>query len=131
MSGPRLRTFLVLAVLGAAVAWALGLLRGRSAPDVSHHPTLDGRPRPRVPVAGPHQAPLFEPVAVVVDLEVADQIWQAPVDGACPDGYPVKAKMRSGIYHLPGMMAYDRTGPDRCYPSAEAAAADGLRPAKR
>ncbi len=57
--------------------------------------------------------------------------WQAPVDGSCPDGYPVKAKLRSGIFHLPGMAAYERTTPDRCYPSAEAAVADGLRPAKR
>jgi hypothetical protein len=61
----------------------------------------------------------------------ADATWVAAVDGGCPDGYPVKAKLRSGIYHLPGMLAYQRTVPDRCYPTADAAAADGLRPAKR
>ena len=57
--------------------------------------------------------------------------WAAPVDGECPDGYPVKAKLRSGIFHLPGMSAYDRTTPDRCYPDADAATADGLRVARR
>jgi hypothetical protein len=35
------------------------------------------------------------------------------------------------IYHLPGMLAYDRTQPDRCYRDAPAAEADGLRKAKR
>jgi hypothetical protein len=57
--------------------------------------------------------------------------WVEPVDGACPDGYPVKAKLKSGLFHLPGMFAYERTNPDRCYASAADAEADGLRPAKR
>jgi micrococcal nuclease len=57
--------------------------------------------------------------------------WRAPVDGGCPPGYEIKAKLSSGIFHLPGMVNYARTTPDRCYASAEAAEADGLRPAKR
>ena len=57
--------------------------------------------------------------------------WVEPIDGACPDGFPVKAKLSSGIFHVPGMVNYARTTPDRCYASPEAAAADGLRPAKR
>ncbi len=57
--------------------------------------------------------------------------WREAADGECPAGYPVKAKLSSGIYHLPGMVNYARTTPDRCYASEEAAAADGLRPAKR
>ena len=52
-------------------------------------------------------------------------------DGACPVSHPVKAKLASGIYHLPGGGNYERTKPDRCYSTAEAAEADGLRPAKR
>lgn len=56
--------------------------------------------------------------------------WVEPDGAACPAGYPVKAKLASGIFHLPGMRAYERTTPDRCYVSAEAAQADGLRPAK-
>ncbi len=62
---------------------------------------------------------------------VAVATWVEPIDGACPDGFPVKAKLSSGIFHVPGMVNYARTTPDRCYASSEAAAADGLRPAKR
>ncbi|MGN6693780.1 MAG: sunset domain-containing protein [Aquihabitans sp.] len=57
--------------------------------------------------------------------------WVDPVDGACPDGYPIKAKVKSGIFHQPGGLAYERTNPDRCYPDAASAEADGLRAAKR
>jgi len=57
--------------------------------------------------------------------------WREPIDGACPPGYEIKAKLTSGIFHEPGMVNYARTTPDRCYASAEAAEADGLRPAKR
>ena len=56
--------------------------------------------------------------------------WLAPIDGACPEGYPVKASERSGIYHLPGGRFYDRTKPDRCYTTAAAAEADGYRASK-
>jgi len=59
------------------------------------------------------------------------QSWVDPVDGACPDGYPIKAKVKSGIYHQPGGLAYERTNPDRCYADAASAEADGLRAAKR
>jgi hypothetical protein len=52
-------------------------------------------------------------------------------DGSCPTTHPVKAKLASGIYHLPGGGNYERTKPDRCYVDAEAAEADGLRAAKR
>ena len=54
-----------------------------------------------------------------------------PVDGRCPNGYPVKAKQRSRIYHLPGMAAYQRTRPDSCYRCAEDAEGEGFRRAKR
>jgi hypothetical protein len=43
----------------------------------------------------------------------------------------VKAKLISQLFHLPGMLAYTRTRPDRCYIDADAAVADGLSPAKR
>ncbi len=51
--------------------------------------------------------------------------------GAAPTSHPVKAKVKSGLYHLPGMAAYARTHPDRCYPTPEAAEEDGFKPAKR
>ena len=58
--------------------------------------------------------------------------WVDPDDdGACPDTHPVKAKMGSGIFHVPGGFNYPRTRPDRCYIDAATAEADGLRPSKR
>jgi len=57
--------------------------------------------------------------------------WVAPTGGVCPTSHPVKAKLASKIFHLPGMQSYDRTKPDRCYAAAEQAEADGLRAAKR
>lgn len=57
--------------------------------------------------------------------------WVAPSGDVCPTTHPVKAKLASKIFHLPGMLNYDRTRPDRCYRDAAAAEDDGLRPAKR
>jgi hypothetical protein len=57
--------------------------------------------------------------------------WIEATDGVCPTTHPVKAKLSSKIFHLPGMMNYDRTNPDRCYRDADAAEEDGLRAAKR
>jgi hypothetical protein len=57
--------------------------------------------------------------------------WVEPLDASCPVTHPVKAKLGSKIFHLPGMANYERTRPDRCYASAADAEADGLRPAKR
>lgn len=61
-----------------------------------------------------------------------DSAWSEPAgDGSCPDGFPVKAKLASGIFHLPGGASYQRTTPDRCYADQVAAEAAGLRRAKR
>jgi hypothetical protein len=57
--------------------------------------------------------------------------WAEPDgDGSCPAGYPIKAKMNSGIYHVPGGANYERTHPDRCYADERAAERDGLRRSK-
>jgi hypothetical protein len=56
--------------------------------------------------------------------------WVAPVDGDCPEGYPLKANDNSGIYHSPGGRFYDRTVAERCYANAADAIADGYRAAK-
>jgi hypothetical protein len=53
------------------------------------------------------------------------------VDGTCPPGYPIKAKVASHVYHVPGGSSYARTTPDRCYASGADAEADGFRAAKR
>jgi hypothetical protein len=85
--------------------------------------------RPDVPAA-PSDAP-WPPLPAQAD-DAADAVgWVDPVDGACPASHPVKAKLSSKIYHLPGMANYERTNPDRCYLGAAEAEADGLRAAKR
>ena len=58
--------------------------------------------------------------------------WIAPGDdGSAPDSHPVKAKVGSRVYRTPEMATYDSTRPDRCYPTAEDAEADGFHRAKR
>jgi hypothetical protein len=57
--------------------------------------------------------------------------WVEAEGGICPPTHPVKAKLTSRLFHLPGMFAYDRTRPDRCYLDADAAVADGFTAAKR
>ena len=59
------------------------------------------------------------------------QPWVEPVGIDCPASHPVKAKLASMLYHLPGMAAYNRTRPDRCYADADTAEADGFTRAKR
>lgn len=146
------RTIVLAPFVGMGVAALVRMLRG--APTPAFQPRPGGVPtlRPEVPTA-PVESP--EPVAPAASTEPADpepggeaepggqaeedaappsdprKGWVQPVDGACPTDYPVKVKLRSGIFHQPGMLAYERTIPDRCYPTVEAAAADGFRPAKR
>lgn len=57
--------------------------------------------------------------------------WVVPDATTAPHDYPVKAKVASGVYHVPGQLNYARTIADRCYHSAAAAEADGFRAAKR
>lgn len=57
--------------------------------------------------------------------------WVEPDGGVCPPSHPVKGKLTSKIFHLPGGFNYARTAPDRCYRDAAAAESDGLRQAKR
>jgi hypothetical protein len=60
-----------------------------------------------------------------------ERLWVAASDGVCPPSHPVKAKLASKIFHLPGARNYSRTHADRCYPDEESAVADGLRQALR
>jgi hypothetical protein len=80
---------------------------------------------PRAVAAG---TPARAPVSAAPAAPAAP--WVAPVEGACPDGYPIKANDNSGIYHVPGGRFYERTRPERCYPTATAAEADGYRRSK-
>jgi hypothetical protein len=101
-----LRWLLVLVVGGGVAYYLARILRGEPAP------VFSGTATPRPSVA---------PTPAWVDAD----------GGTAPSTHPVKAKLKSGIYHLPGMLNYDRTVPDRWYRDAAAAEADGLRVAKR
>lgn len=93
----------------------------------------------RAPANAPHWSPLppgasrrqQRPAETATSAATADaQRWVEPVDGECPNGYPIKANDSSKIFHVPGGRSYARTIPERCYASAEAAEADGYRAAK-
>jgi hypothetical protein len=83
---------------------------------------------PAAPTAKAAPAPKKAPAKKAADNGAG---WIEPVGGTCPTSHPVKGKLTSLIYHLPGMTAYARTVPDRCYRDEDAAQADGLRKAKR
>jgi hypothetical protein len=88
-------------------------------------------PFPFPPV--PHGTPREAAVAAVAPVAAAPApvAWVEPnADGTCPATHPVKAKLASGIFHVPGGANYARTKPDRCYVDAAAALADGLRASK-
>ena len=114
---------------------ALGLLVGTAATAVKT--LLDRRaPRPTTP-SGPAPdawAPIPDttPIRIPEPESTPAPPWVDPTaDGGCPETHPVKAKMTSGIFHVPGGLNYPRTRPDRCYIDAAAAEADGLRQSKR
>jgi hypothetical protein len=120
-----MRRLATLVLVGFLAVVVIRIARGVRTP---REPTPAGTAQwpPLRPVAGAEPAP----TAVPEGRPVRD--WMPPLaDGACPAGFPVKAKRSSGIYHPPGAAAYERTFPDRCYPDAAAAEADGFRPAKR
>ncbi|MGH9055356.1 MAG: hypothetical protein ACRDYY_05755 [Acidimicrobiales bacterium] len=104
--------FAVAVVAGAALVLRAALKRWVDGPAVeppaAPWPDLVGAPAPPT-------APWVDP----------------PGDGPPPPTHPVKVKLSSKLYHLPGMAVYERTRPDRCYATAEAAEADGFLRAKR
>ena len=105
----------VLLVLLAGLTVAVALRKRRPGPDAdgSGYGPLATEDWPPVPTRA-----------------VADRTWVEPEGRTCPATHPIKAKLSSGRFHLPGMAVYDRTHPDRCYATAEAAELDGLQRAK-
>jgi hypothetical protein len=113
--------------VATGVAALLAILKRRPAPP-SASPTAPPYASATLPEpTGPEKAaPVDAPIVPEPDP------WVEPTaDGGCPDGYPVKAKLGSKIFHVPEGSLYERTVPDRCYATAEAAEADGLRASKR
>jgi len=91
-----------------------------------------GRATTPTPAAPPVWPPLPQPppTADIAPPEPGTVWVPANADGTAPSTHPVKAKESSGIFHTPGGRFYDRTKPDRCYPTAAAAEADGYRRSK-
>jgi hypothetical protein len=130
------RAALVVAI-GAAVAIAVRRIRAALSPQLP--PGRDPWP----PIA--RVEPVAERPAPAAVVEVATEVaavepavdeqpvrWVPPASPAeCPETHPVKVKMSSRLFHLPGMLAYTRTHPDRCYDCEESAVADGFTRAKR
>ncbi|HZB72246.1 MAG TPA: hypothetical protein VE395_08925 [Acidimicrobiales bacterium] len=128
------RTLLLVAMLAAVVAVATRLRRPGGVLPAAGDDAPSWPPLADVAVApGPEHSPVRAPGEGQTPPAGPDDsaTWVLPEGGACPSGHPVKAKVLSGIYHLPGSAHYARTQPDRCYPDAAAAEADGLRPPKR
>jgi hypothetical protein len=105
---------------------------------VSGEPAMPGEPAggPGEPAGGPGEPampgePAGGPGEPAEGPGEPAGAWVEPSGGRCPPSHPIKAKLRSQLYHLPGMAAYERTSPDRCYRDEAAAEADGLRRAKR
>lgn len=142
----------VLGAVGYAVAKALGSGSdpGRgTGPDRDAPPRLTDRWTGLEPTSPDYDKPATTSTALQPDPDapappadaaaaptstvtaVGSAPWVEPVEGACPNSHPVKGKLSSKIFHLPGMLNYERTQPDRCYLDPAAAEADGLRPAKR
>ena len=108
---------LLLGLAGALAVYVARVLRGDPAP------VFSGTPSAPPPDTGPIEVPKV--------AAVPSPAWVDAGGADVPFTHPVKGKLKSGIYHLPGMLNYDRTVPDRWYRDAAAAEADGLRIAKR
>jgi hypothetical protein len=122
-----LRRLVWLGVLAGGGFAAYRMRSQRQAQTVSapEWPPLSPEPRATPPAAKPAAA---KPAAQTAATHAAR--WVPPVDGKCPDGYPLKANDNSKIFHMPGGRFYARTVAERCYADAEDAIADGYRPAK-
>ena len=124
-SGRTVSVALLAVLVAAMILW----LRNRSRPIQVSDP-------PEWPPLPPDEAdPLVEAAPADTSTSAAAEAgsgaWRPPdPDGGCPDGYPVKANDKSGIFHVPGGRFYERTRPDRCYPDTGSAIADGYRQAK-
>ena len=128
------RTLLLVALLAAAAVAVQRLRRSDAVLPPAGEDAGSWPPLADVAVApGPEHSPVRVPGEGQTPPagDGGAVAWVLPEGDACPGGHPVKAKVLSGIYHLPGSAHYGRTRPDRCYPDAASAEADGLRPPKR
>jgi hypothetical protein len=140
-----LRVLAVLATIGAVVVVVARVLARRQqppAPAPADWPPL-ARERPTEPLSAAARSataaepPPEEPAPAAMSAPGPtsepgdDGEWVDADGGACPTSHPIKAKLSSGIYHVPGGLNYERTNADRCYATPDAAESDGLRASKR
>jgi hypothetical protein len=129
----------ILAGLAALVAKVMGQRRGAEPVTSSVTPLRREEWPPLQPDPVPAEPPPSTalhtdpeaPAAAAAPVSAGAVAWVEPTGDVCPTTHPVKAKLASKIFHVPGGLSYARTKPDRCYRDADAAEADGLRPAKR
>jgi hypothetical protein len=88
-------------------------------------------PQPRAPTLDEHREHRVVAPPAPPAPRATESPWVEPVGAACPASHPIKANLRSRIFHVPGGQSYDRTAADRCYVDRGAAEADGFRAAKR
>ena len=120
-----LKLAVVTAIVGALVSW----FRSRSSEEDENSEEED-LPWP------PIRTNETESTSTVVEPNdgspVEPREWlSCDESGNCPESHPIKAKDSSGLYHIPGGNIYERTIPDRCYATLEAAEADGYRQSQR
>jgi len=91
------------------------------------------KPATKAPAPAKAAAPAKKAAAPVKKVAIKKKLppWVDPKGTVCPKTHPVKGKLSSMIFQVPGNFAYERTTPDRCYKSADEAEDDGLRAAKR
>lgn len=117
----------VLVGAGCGAYQALNRRRSQTAPEPQWPPMPAATTRP---AATMQPAAKTQPAAAPAATASKAAKWVEPVNGECPEGYPIKANDNSRIFHVPGGRFYDRTVAERCYASADDAVADGYRPAK-
>jgi hypothetical protein len=121
--------------MSALAALAYGVWRAYERRRVDTGVTWDPQPFPFPPKPHVDTAPAAVPQTTTATATAPEPAstttWVEPDGAACPTSHPVKVKLASGIFHVPGGMNYDRTHADRCYADTAAAEADGFRPAKR
>jgi hypothetical protein len=131
---PRwIRRFVVLVVIGVCAAAASRLIRARRTSVATFAPSTEWPPFERqepASVAPTVAAPIASAADAARITGDGARSWVPPVDGGCPDGYPIKANTKSHIFHVPGGQFYARTVAERCYATAEDAERDGYRRAK-
>jgi hypothetical protein len=114
----------------AAIAYALWRAWRARVPEGSREIEWASAPFPFPPVPRPAGTAAASAPAPAQSGTSAAPYVDPNDDGSCPLGHPVKAKLKSGIYHVEGGANYDRTRADRCYVDEHAAERDGLRRSK-